>query len=82
MNYDEEQKLIREVKQYISDNLTISGMSDDDLEENIEKIVASKLNGIYCSIEQRVSIVDQVFSSIRGLGLLDTIMMMILSLKL
>jgi pilus assembly protein CpaF len=74
MNYDEEQKLIREVKQYISDNLTISGMSDDDLEENIEKIVASKLNGIYCSIEQRVSIVDQVFSSIRGLGLLDTIM--------
>jgi len=74
MSYDEEQKLIREVKQYISDNLTISGMSDDDLEENIEKIVASKLNGIYCSIEQRVSIVDQVFSSIRGLGLLDTIM--------
>lgn len=27
----------------------------------------------YCSIEQRVSIVEQVYSSIRGFGLLDSI---------
>ena len=30
--------------------------------------------GIYASLETRVSIIEQLFSSIRGLGLLDTIM--------
>jgi len=34
---------------------------------------ANGSNREYCSIEQRVSIVEQVFSSIRGFGLLDSI---------
>ncbi|MBE6640921.1 MAG: CpaF family protein [Ruminococcaceae bacterium] len=49
-------------------------MKDEQLEEQIEEIVAQKLRGTYCSIDQRVSIVKQVYSSIRGFGLLDSIM--------
>ena len=49
-------------------------MSDEELEEHVENITAQKLGNVYCSIEQRVSIVQQVYSSIRGFGLLDSIL--------
>lgn len=49
-------------------------MSDEELEEQVENITAQKLGNVYCSIEQRVSIVQQVYSSIRGFGLLDSIL--------
>ena len=37
-------------------------------------MVSERLGVQYCSIEQRVSIVQQIYSSIRGFGLLDTIL--------
>ncbi|MFY9131017.1 MAG: CpaF family protein [Saccharofermentanales bacterium] len=39
----------------------------------MEELTGEWLKQEYCSIEQRVSIVEQVFSSIRGFGLLDSI---------
>ena len=51
-----------------------SWRSVEQVFEQVEDIVALKLEGRYCSIDQRVSIVQQVFSSIRGFGLLDAIM--------
>jgi len=74
MEYEQEQKLIADIKKYVTENLPLSKMSDEELEEKIEDIVRERLNGLYVSIEQRVSIVQQVYSSIRGFGLLDTIM--------
>lgn len=73
MDFEQEQKLVAEIKKYVTENLPLSRMEDDELEEKIEEIVAQKLMGIYCSIDQRVSIVQQVYSSIRGFGLLDSI---------
>ena len=73
MNLEQEQQFIAEIKQFISQNLPLSQMADTELEERIEEIVLQRLNGQYCSIEQRVNIVEQVFSSIRGFGLLDSI---------
>lgn len=49
-------------------------MSDDELNDAIENVVLDKLRGQYCSIEDKLDIVQQIFSSIRGFGLLDTIM--------
>ena len=49
-------------------------MQDEELEEKIEELVGQRLGGMYCSIQQRLSIVQQVYSSIRGFGLLDSIM--------
>ncbi|MEG2429435.1 MAG: CpaF family protein [Oscillospiraceae bacterium] len=73
MQFDREQELVVEIKTYISDNLPLSQISDEELEIKVEEIVRERVSGEYCSIEQSVSIVQQVYSSIRGLGLLDSI---------
>ena len=73
MTYEEEQKFIADIKKYVTDNLALNRLSDEELEAKVEEIVSEKLAGIYCSIDQRVSIVEQVYSSIRGFGLLDSI---------
>ncbi len=73
MDFEREQQFVAEIKKYVTENLPLSKMEDAELEEKIEEIVAQKLQGIYCSIDQRVSIVQQVYSSIRGFGLLDSI---------
>lgn len=73
MQFEQEQKLIEEIKKYIAENLPLSQMEDAELEEKVEEIVGQRLGLMYCSIEQRISIVQQVYSSIRGFGLLDSI---------
>lgn len=74
MDFEQEQILVAEVKKYVTENLPLSQMSDEELADKIEEIVLQKLAGEYCSLEQRSSIGEQVFSSIRGLGILDGIL--------
>lgn len=66
--------MVREIKTYIAANLPLSEFTDEELEEKIEDVVDEKLSGQYCSIDKRVNIVKQIFSSIRGFGILDVIM--------
>lgn len=73
MNAARELELVNEIKNYIIDDLPLSTMDDDTLEEKVEEIVRNKTTKEYCSIDQILSIITQVFSSIRGFGLLDTI---------
>lgn len=73
MTYEQEQEIVQELKKYVTDNLPLSELSDEDLEERIQELCQNRIGSQYCSIEQRVEIVRQVYSSIRGLGLLDTI---------
>lgn len=73
MTFEKEQQTVAEIKQYITENLPLSKLSDDELQEKVEEITAEKLAGQYVPIEQKVSIVEQVYSSIRGFGLLDSI---------
>ena len=68
-----QKKIVDEIRQYITDNLPLSKMSDEELEERVEELVARKLENIYCTIEERVEIARQIYSSIRGFGLLDSI---------
>ncbi|MBR2048758.1 MAG: CpaF family protein [Oscillospiraceae bacterium] len=74
MDYEQEQKLIQEIRRYVTDTLPLSHMSDEELEEKVEQIVAQRTAGRYLSIQQRLDIIQQVYSSIRGLGILDSIM--------
>lgn len=73
MDFESEQQLVTELKKYVSENLPLSKMDDDEFEAKVEEIVVQRIENQYCSIAQRVSIVEQVYSSIRGFGLLDTI---------
>lgn len=70
---EKEEKVILEVKNYVVENLPLNELSDEELEEKIEDLTRQKLSDEYCPIETILSIVKQVFSSIRGFGLLDTI---------
>ena len=74
MQFQQEQELVTEIKKYVTESLPLSKMSDEELEEKVEEITFKKLENVYCSIEQKVSIVQQVYSSIRGFGLLDSIL--------
>lgn len=74
MTLEQEEQFINDIKLYVSNNLPLSQYTDDALEEKIEEIVMQRLEGQYCPIDRKVSIVQQVYSSIRGFGLLDNIM--------
>lgn len=69
----DEELIVKELREYITANYSLSSMSDDELEDTIEQLVMQKIAGVYCTIEEKVSIVQQIYSSIRGFGLLDTI---------
>lgn len=74
MTAEREQQLTEELWQYITKNLPLSEYSDNQLEEIIKELVEGHLGNEYCSISQKASIVQQVYSSIRGLGILDSIL--------
>lgn len=73
MNEELYNQIVSDVKKYVTENLPLSKLSDEELQDQVEEIVIQKLSGIYCPIEQRVEIIQQVYSSIRGFGLLDSI---------
>lgn len=73
MNEQQQDELVRQIHQFVIENLPLSELSDEELESKIEEIVAQKIGNSYVSIEQRVLIAQKVYSSIRGFGILDTI---------
>ncbi len=66
-------KIVEKIKQYIAENLPLFKMTDEELEEKIEELVVWETAGEYFSIEEKVNITQQVYSAIRGFGLLDAI---------
>lgn len=74
MKSEFERQVAESVRKYVTENLPLSTLTDEELENQIENITENQLNGKYCTPRQRADIVRQVFSSIRGFGLLDTIM--------
>lgn len=74
MTFEEEQEFVKEIRNRVTETLPLNQLSDEELKDKVEEMVFIRLKGIYCSIDQRVSIVQQVYSSIRGFGLLDSIM--------
>ena len=67
-------ELAAELKQYVRENLNLSALSDSELYEAIEKTVIMRTENTSFSIEEKVEITESVYSSIRGLGVLDIIM--------
>lgn len=67
-------EITENVKKFISENVNLVGMSDDDLRDKIEMLIEKKQEETYLTIKQRIQIADDVFSSIRGLGVLDMIL--------
>jgi len=69
-----ESEIVLTIKDYILNNIDLKNLSDDNLENLIEKKLNEFLDGEYISVNERVTAVKKIFSSIRGLGVLDTIL--------
>ncbi|MCL1891636.1 MAG: CpaF family protein [Coriobacteriia bacterium] len=69
-----EQAIISKIRTHIFENFQLSKISDDDLEAQIESMVKQEIGQEYVAVEQMVTIIQQIYSSIRGFGMLDNIM--------
>ncbi len=67
------QELVNGLKSQIFDRYNLNSMNDEQLEHAIEEMLSQVLGGEYITIEERVDLNERVFSSIRGLGILDSI---------
>ena len=67
------EELITKIKRIVTDVLPLSKLSDEELSDEIEQIVEEQTRGQYFPIQEKVQIAQQVYSSIRGFGVLDSI---------
>lgn len=74
MRTEEIDILIKEIKAYATNELPISKITDEELEEKIEERVLEKTKNLFLTIDEKVDIEKQIFSSIRGFGVLDSIL--------
>lgn len=74
MNIEELKIITNELKAIAIDSFNLATISDEELQEKIEELFYSRYKSANFSVSDRVDIVEQVFSSIRGFGLLDLIM--------
>lgn len=68
------QTLTEEVRRLAVETLPLTELSDTELEEHIEKMVSHKPDTVYLTITQKAELISAVISSIRGFGILDTLL--------
>lgn len=73
MDFETEQEIIAQIKSYITNNFPLNQLTDEQLLAKVEQATEQHLAGSYVPIAQKISISDQVYSGIRGFGLLDAI---------
>lgn len=75
MTGEEMEKMVSELHRYVTDNFPLTKLDDRALTDQIQELVDKRCSNYgFVSIDERVSICDQIFSAIRGFGMLDTIM--------
>lgn len=70
---NKEQNVTEIIRRKIMDNCNFTAMSDIELENKISEYINEEFAGKYLSLTEKVDIADQVFSLMRGLGVLDSI---------
>lgn len=75
MSSEELEKLVDSIHYYVTDNFPLPKMDDTELAEQIRQLVNQRCADYgFVTVQERVSICEQVFSAIRGFGILDVIM--------
>ena len=69
----ERKTFLYKAREDISKYFDLSRLKDDELYVKLEKLVSEQLGEVYVPIQERVNLTDELYSSIRGLGLLDMI---------
>lgn len=68
-----EEDLVSRIRRIVTDVLPLSKLSDEELSDEIEQIVEEQTRGQYFPIQEKIQMAQQVYSSIRGFGVLDSI---------
>lgn len=74
MKEERKSGVVKSLKKRIFDKYDLNRVGNDDLEEVIKQLISEEIRGEYITIEERIDITERIFDSIRGLGLLDSIM--------
>lgn len=69
---------MQEAKEYVRkkvlENINLAKVNDEELENSVRREVEQYFAGRYLSVTQKAQITDEIYSSIRGFGLLDSIL--------
>lgn len=74
MKAEKQQELVAALKSCVLSEFPLSQLSDEELRERIEKLVLTRLAGQGLLIDEKIAVVEDVYSSIRGFDILDGIM--------
>lgn len=74
MKAEKQQELVAALKSCVLSEFPLSQLSDEELRERIEKLVLTRLAGQGLLIDEKIAVVQDVYSSIRGFDILDGIM--------
>ena len=74
MKAEKQQELVAALKSCVLSEFPLSQLSDEELRERIEKLVLNRLAGQGLLIDEKIAVVQDVYSSIRGFDILDGIM--------
>lgn len=66
--------IVKRLKKRVFEKYDLNGIENDALEEIIKQMIIEEVKEEYITITERVDITERVFDSIRGLGILDSIM--------
>lgn len=74
MQADKQQELVKTLKGYVLNEFPLSQLKDKELKAEIQKLVLKKLAGETLLIDEKIAVAEEIYSSIRGFGVLDGIM--------
>lgn len=73
MTREEKSEIVEKIRKKILEAANFAVMSETDLEDAILQMLDEMFQDVYIPIEEKADITDQVYSAIRGLGILDSI---------
>lgn len=73
MQMNDSQEIKEEIRKRILENINLSNVKDDELIGNIRSEVEKYFGKQYISVTEKAELTDEIYSSIRGFGLLDSI---------
>lgn len=74
MTEERKSQTAKRIKKQIFEKYNLNQIDNDSLEEVIKQLVVDEVQDEYITIEERIDITERVFDSIRGFGILDSIM--------
>ena len=74
MTEEKKSKIVKKLKKRIFEKYDLKSINNDALEGGVKQLIIEEISGEYITIKERIDITERIFDSIRGFGILDSIM--------